>query len=213
MKAGNRQESGPILVITMQSSSGGARVRQPRPQVEKLSGKKQVRHFEAVLEVGETRTRVTVETIQEGSRRITQRAQRPQERKESDELKQLRAEARTGTTEHRRAAWKRVWKMHKAERKNYNIQRTVVHKGPSEGLGRTANQPGPSSQSMASKPLGGRKLETDGRDHFRQTRRGISFVSLRPLQLDSSICAEERQCACSRSQKWTVSCLLGERRP
>ena len=61
-----------------------------------LSGKKQLRNFVAILEEGETRARTTVETIQAVSRRITQRVQRPQGWQESDALKQLRLEARTG---------------------------------------------------------------------------------------------------------------------
>ena len=72
------------------------------------------------LEVGEMRTRATVETIQEVSRRITQQVRRPRGWKESDELKQPRTHARSGPIAQRRDAWKRVWKMHKLERRQYN---------------------------------------------------------------------------------------------
>ena len=100
----------------------GKRTRQTKTHRENLSGKKELRNRDTTLdlEVGEMRTRATVETIQEVSRRITQRVRRPRGWKESDELKQLRKQARSGSTGQRRDAWKRVWKMHKLERRQYN---------------------------------------------------------------------------------------------
>ena len=105
-------------------------------------------------EKGAAEFRYTVETIQEVSRRITQRVRRPREWRESDKLKQLRTQARTGPMAQRRDAWKRVWKLRKLERRHCNEElcsRALLDKG----LDCVENLWASPGQSMAIGAVGG----------------------------------------------------------
>ena len=176
----------------------GSRIRYySRPEGENLSGKKQLRNFATVLEEGGTRTRTTVETIQEVSRRVTQRVQRFEGWRQSDVLKQLRIGASTGLTELRCDTWKQVWKLYKSERKIYNDELCARALRKDWAALRTCRLP--QAKAWQSGLLG---------DHFKGIfARQDASEQLRQLQTITArlvfMCKRGR-CACSRRQNWTM---------